>query len=52
MKAYGDTMKKDKTTMQGSLITTFRCNAHCNMCNIWQCPTNPKEELDYHYYEK
>lgn len=41
-----------KTTMQGSLITTFRCNAHCNMCNIWQHPTKPEEEIDYHYYEK
>ena len=36
-----------KTTMQGSLITTFRCNAHCNMCNIWKCPTKAEEEIDY-----
>lgn len=43
---------KMKTTMQGSLITTFRCNAHCNMCNIWQCPTRPEEEIDYSYYEQ
>ena len=35
-----------KTTMQGSIITTFRCNAKCNMCNIWKCPTRPDEELD------
>ena len=35
-----------KTTMQGSIITTFRCNAKCNMCNIWQFPTRPEEELD------
>lgn len=41
-----------KTTMQGSLITTFRCNAHCNMCNIWKCPTSPEEEIDYKYYEQ
>lgn len=41
-----------KTTMQGSLITTFRCNAKCNMCNIWKCPTRPEEEIDYTYYEK
>lgn len=34
-----------KTTMQGSIITTFRCNAHCNMCNIWKCPTKPEEEI-------
>ncbi len=43
---------KMKTTMQGSLITTFRCNAHCNMCNIWKCPTRPEEEINYEYYEK
>ena len=41
-----------KTTVQGSLITTFRCNAKCNMCNIWKNQTKPEEEIDYHYYEK
>ena len=41
-----------KTVVQGSLITTFRCNAKCNMCNIWQHQTKPEEEIDYHYYEK
>ena len=41
-----------KTTMQGSIITTFRCNAKCNMCNIWKCPTRPEEELDFEYLEK
>ena len=43
---------KVKTTMQGSLITTFRCNAHCNMCNIWQCPTRPDEEITPEFYNK
>ena len=43
---------KVKTTMQGSLITTFRCNAHCNMCNIWQCPTRPEEEITPEFYKK
>ena len=41
-----------KTTMQGSIITTFRCNAKCNMCNIWKCPTHPEEELDPEYLKK
>ncbi len=41
-----------RTTMQGSLITTFRCNAKCNMCNIWRYPTRPDEEIDCHYYEQ
>lgn len=41
-----------KTTQQASLITTFRCNAKCNMCNIWQNPTKPEEEIPASYYEK
>jgi len=40
-----------KKITQASLITTFRCNAQCNMCNIWQHPTKQEEEIDYHYYE-
>ena len=41
-----------KNVIQGSLITTFRCNAQCNMCNIWKFQTNPTEEIDASYYEK
>jgi len=41
-----------KHIIQASLITTFRCNAHCNMCNIWKYPNNPKDELEARYYEK
>ncbi len=41
-----------KNTIQGSLITTFRCNAKCNMCNIWKHQTRPEEEIDCSYYEK
>lgn len=41
-----------KGTMQASIITTFRCNARCNMCNIWQHPTSPREELEPKYLEK
>ncbi len=32
------------------VITTFRCNAKCNMCNIWKFPTKPDEEIDPEYY--
>ena len=39
-----------KNIVQGSLITTFRCNAKCNMCNIWQHQTRPEEEIDASYY--
>ena len=38
--------------MEGILIVTYRCNARCHMCNIWQYPTKPEEELDPKYYEK
>jgi Fe-coproporphyrin III synthase len=38
--------------MNGCVITTFRCNARCHMCDIWQYPTKPEEELPAHYYEK
>ena len=41
-----------KNAVQGSLITTFRCNAKCHMCDIWKHPTDPSEELDPKYYEK
>lgn len=34
-----------KTIRQASLITTFRCNAHCNMCNIWKYPSRENEEI-------
>lgn len=41
-----------KTVTQASLITTYRCNAKCNMCNIWHHQTKPEEELDSSFYEK
>ncbi len=28
-----------------SIILTYRCPMRCKMCNIWQNPTNPKQEL-------
>lgn len=28
-----------------SIITTYRCNAKCHMCNIWQHPTKKEEEI-------
>jgi len=41
-----------KNVVQASIITTFRCNAKCHMCNIWQHPTKPAEELEPRYLEK
>lgn len=31
--------------MEVSVITTYRCNAKCRMCNIWKFPTQPQEEI-------
>lgn len=28
-----------------SVITTYRCNFRCHMCNIWQYPTEPRREI-------
>lgn len=41
-----------KNIVQGSLITTFRCNAKCNMCNVWKFPTRPEDELSPDVYDK
>lgn len=31
--------------MNGCVISTYRCNAKCHMCNIWQHPTKIGEEI-------
>lgn len=31
--------------MDCAVITTYRCNARCQMCNIWQHPTKPEGEF-------
>ncbi len=36
----------------GSIITTYRCNAKCNMCDIWQNPTRPTEEIGPEVYAR
>lgn len=28
-----------------SIILTYRCNARCHMCNTWQHPSQPEEEI-------
>lgn len=38
--------------MNGCVITTFRCNARCHMCDIWESPTKPSEEIESRFYEK
>ncbi len=31
--------------MEASIITTYRCNCKCYMCNIWENPTKVEEEI-------
>jgi MoaA/NifB/PqqE/SkfB family radical SAM enzyme len=31
--------------MECAVITTYRCNAHCQMCHTWKYPTDPAEEI-------
>jgi len=31
--------------LHGSIIVTYRCNARCNMCEVWKHPTRPSEEI-------
>jgi len=35
-----------------SIIVTYRCNAKCHMCNTWQYPTSPQEEITPALLEK
>ena len=31
--------------LHGSIIVTYRCNARCNMCDVWHYPTKPSDEI-------
>lgn len=30
---------------EGIIVITYRCNARCHMCNTWQYPSKPEEEI-------
>jgi MoaA/NifB/PqqE/SkfB family radical SAM enzyme len=30
---------------EAAVIITYRCNAHCQMCHIWEHPSKPEEEI-------
>ncbi|MFH0926572.1 MAG: radical SAM protein [bacterium] len=34
------------------IITTYRCNAKCNICDVWHYPTKPSEEIGLDIIEK
>jgi MoaA/NifB/PqqE/SkfB family radical SAM enzyme len=37
--------------MDALIAITYRCNAHCQMCNIWRYPTKPDEDIQPVYLE-
>lgn len=42
------TLKK----LNGTVIVTYRCNARCTMCNRYECPSKPEEELSIETIKK
>jgi len=38
--------------LHASIILTYRCNAKCNMCEVWKHPTKPSEEIGLDVIEK
>jgi radical SAM protein with 4Fe4S-binding SPASM domain len=32
--------------MEAAIITTYRCNSKCQMCNTWKFPTEKREEFE------
>ncbi len=40
------------TKLHGSVIVTYRCNARCNMCDVWKFPSKPEEEIGLDVYAK
>jgi radical SAM protein with 4Fe4S-binding SPASM domain len=38
--------------MEAAVITTYRCNCKCHMCNVWQYPTTAQEEFRPSLLEK
>ena len=41
-----------KPKLHASIILTYRCNARCNMCEVWKHPTKPSEEIGLDVMEK
>ncbi len=44
--------RRRSALLQGSVNVTYRCNAHCYMCHIWQNPTKRAEEFEPEILEK
>lgn len=46
----GDDMPR--APREGILVVTYRCNAKCHMCNTWQHPSDPKDEIRLEHVER
>jgi MoaA/NifB/PqqE/SkfB family radical SAM enzyme len=38
--------------LHGSIILTYRCNARCNMCDVWKYPSRPEDEIGVDIIQK
>ena len=38
--------------MECAIITTYRCNAHCQMCQAWKNPSKIGEEISSEIIDK
>lgn len=38
--------------LNGTVIVTYRCNAHCNMCDCWKDPSDPQKEIPLSVIQK
>ncbi len=46
-------MRKQKSMpKEMCIIVTYRCNAKCNMCNVWNHPTKARDEITVDDIEK
>lgn len=37
--------------MEGLIAITYRCNARCAMCNIWEYPSRAEDEVQARHLE-
>ena len=44
--------KKTLSPKEICVIVTYRCNAKCNMCDVWHHPTKPQDEISLEDIEK
>lgn len=48
----GDLLKMTKKKLNGTVIITYRCNAHCTMCSRYKNPSRPEDEISIETIKK